>query len=65
MEGLRFPAEPDPDVIGVYFTLADGELDVLRRLPTPAGRLGTAAGGALSGQLEASLPAGSQRRMIA
>jgi hypothetical protein len=29
-------------VIGVYFTLADGEVDDLRRLPTPAGRLATA-----------------------
>lgn len=38
----RFPADPDPDVIGVYFTLADGEVDILRRLPTPAGRLATA-----------------------
>ncbi|MDX6682218.1 MAG: hypothetical protein QOG94_2257 [Solirubrobacteraceae bacterium] len=38
----RFPQDPDPDVIGVYFTLADGEVDDLRRLPTPAGRLATA-----------------------
>jgi len=38
----RFPQEPDPDVIGVYFTLADGEVDELRRLPTHAGRLETA-----------------------
>ncbi len=38
----RFPQDPDPDVVGVYFTLADGEVDVLRRLPTPAGRLATA-----------------------
>jgi hypothetical protein len=29
-------------VVGAYFTLADGEVDVLRRLPTPAGRLATA-----------------------
>ena len=38
----RFPSDFDPDVIGVYFTLADGEVDELRRLPTPAGRLATA-----------------------
>jgi hypothetical protein len=38
----RFPADPGPDVVGAYFTLADGEVDVLRRLPTPAGRLATA-----------------------
>jgi Domain of unknown function (DUF4158) len=38
----RFPQDPDPDVIAVYFTLADGEVDELRRLPTPAGRLATA-----------------------
>ncbi|MBW3607979.1 MAG: Gfo/Idh/MocA family oxidoreductase [Actinobacteria bacterium] len=38
----RFPQDPDPDVIGVYFTLADGEVDELRRLPTPAARLATA-----------------------
>jgi len=38
----RFPAHPGPDVVGAYFTLADGEVDVLRRLPTPAGRLATA-----------------------
>lgn len=38
----RFPQDPDPDVIGVYFTLADGEVDELRRLPTAAGRLATA-----------------------
>jgi len=38
----RFPQDPDPDVIGVYFTLADGEVNDLRRLPTPAGRLATA-----------------------
>ena len=37
-----FPADPGPDVVGAYFTLADGEVDVLRRLPTPAGRLATA-----------------------
>jgi Domain of unknown function (DUF4158) len=35
----RFPPEPDPDVIGAFFTLADGEVDALRRLPTPAARL--------------------------
>jgi hypothetical protein len=29
-------------VVGAYYTLADGEVDVLRRLPTPAGRLATA-----------------------
>jgi len=34
----RFPADPDPDAIGIYFTLADGEIDDLRRLPT-RGRL--------------------------
>ena len=33
------PADPDPDVTGAFFTLADGEVDVLRRLPTPAGSL--------------------------
>ncbi|MCA1697705.1 MAG: DUF4158 domain-containing protein [Actinobacteria bacterium] len=38
----RFPQDPDPDVIGVYFTLADGEVDDLRRLPTSSGRLATA-----------------------
>src|SRR3954452_12067289 len=38
----RFPADPDPDVVGAFFTLADGEVDVLRRLPTPAGRLAAA-----------------------
>jgi len=38
----RFPAEPDADVIGAFFTLADGEVDALRRLPTPAARLATA-----------------------
>lgn len=38
----RFPQDPDPDVIGAYFTLADGEIDTLQRLPTPAGRLATA-----------------------
>jgi integrase/recombinase XerC len=38
----RFPAEPDPDVIGAFFTLADGEVDALRRLPTPAARLASA-----------------------
>ena len=32
----RFPADPDPDAIGIYFTLADGEIDTLRRLPTLA-----------------------------
>ena len=26
------PADPDPDVTGAFFTLADGEVDVLRRL---------------------------------
>ncbi len=34
----RFPSDPDPDAIGIYFTLADGEIDILRRLPTPAAR---------------------------
>jgi hypothetical protein len=34
-----FPADPDPDVTGAFFTLADGEVDALRRLPTPAARL--------------------------
>jgi hypothetical protein len=43
----RFPADPDPEVVGAYFTLADGEVDALRRLPTPATRLATAV--ALSG----------------
>ena len=38
----RFPADPDPDAIGIYFTLADGEIDILRRLPTPGARLSTA-----------------------
>jgi len=38
----RFPADPGPDVIGAYFTLADGEVDIVRRLPTPTGRLATA-----------------------
>ncbi len=38
----RFPPDPDPDVIGAYFTLADGEVDDLRRLPTSSGRLATA-----------------------
>src|SRR5438034_2210414 len=38
----RFPAEPDPEVIGAFFTLADGEVDALRRLPTPAARLASA-----------------------
>jgi len=38
----RFPADPDPDAIGIYFTLADGEIDTLRRLPTPGARLSTA-----------------------
>jgi Domain of unknown function (DUF4158) len=43
----RFPSEPDPDVIGAYFTLAEGEVTALRRLPTPAARLAT--GMALAG----------------
>jgi hypothetical protein len=30
------PADPDPDAIGIYFTLADDEIDIPRRLPTPA-----------------------------
>lgn len=38
----RFPADPDPDAIGIYFTLADGEIDTLRRLPTPGARLSIA-----------------------
>ncbi len=38
----RFPGDPDPDAIGIYFTLADGEIDTLRRLPTPGARLSTA-----------------------
>ncbi len=38
----RFPADPDPDAIGIYFTLAEGEIDTLRRLPTPGARLSTA-----------------------
>ena len=44
----RFPPDPDPDVIGVYFTLTDGEVDDLRRLPTSSGRLATAAAPARS-----------------
>jgi hypothetical protein len=31
-----------PDAIAACFTLADGEVDVLRRPPTPAARLATA-----------------------
>lgn len=38
----RFPAESEPDVIGAFFTLADGEVDALRRLPTPTARLASA-----------------------
>src|SRR3954447_8719000 len=64
----RFPAEPDPDVVGAFFTLADGEVDVLRRLPTPAGRLATAVAvaairwlGFVPVELEHAPPAGVQR----
>ena len=31
-----------PDAIAALFTLADGEVDVLTRLPTPTARLATA-----------------------
>jgi len=41
-----FPADPDPDVIGAFFTLAEGELDALRRPPTPAARLAGAVAAA-------------------
>lgn len=37
----RFPQDPGPDVVGVYSTLADGEVDDFRRLRKPAGRLAT------------------------
>lgn len=64
----RFPQDPDPDVIGVYFTLADGEVDDLRRLPTPAGRLATAIAvaairwlGFVPAELEHAPSAGVQR----
>ena len=64
----RFPQDPDPDVIGVYFTLADGEVDELRRLPTPAGRLATAIAvaairwlGFVPAELEHAPSAGVQR----
>jgi hypothetical protein len=64
----RFPPDPDPDVIGVYFTLADGEIDELRRLPTPAGRLATAIAvaairwlGFVPAELEHTPSAGVQR----
>jgi Domain of unknown function (DUF4158) len=64
----RFPQDPDPDVIGVYFTLADGEVDDLRRLPTPAGRLATAIAAAairwlgfVPAELEHAPTAGVQR----
>ncbi len=64
----RFPQDPDPDVIGVYFTLADGEVDELRRLPTPAGRLATAIAvaairwlGFVPAELEHATSAGVQR----
>src|SRR3954470_24636444 len=63
-----FPADPAPDVIGVYFTLADGEVDVLRRLPAPAGRLATAVAvasirwlGFVPAELENAPPAAVQR----
>ena len=36
------PDDPDPDPIAAFFTLADGEVDALSRLPTPAARLATA-----------------------
>jgi hypothetical protein len=64
----RFPADPDPDVVGVYFTLADGEVDDLRRLPTPAGRLAAAVAvaairwlGFVPAELENAPAAGVQR----
>ena len=64
----RFPQDPDPDVIGVYFTLADGEVDDLRRLPTRAGRLATATAvaairwlGFVPAELEHAPVAGIQR----
>ena len=38
----RFLADPDPEVVGGYFTLADGEVDALGQLPTPATRLASA-----------------------
>ncbi|MDX6719089.1 MAG: hypothetical protein QOJ63_1343 [Solirubrobacteraceae bacterium] len=64
----RFPQDPDPDVIGVYFTLADGEVDELRRLPMPAGRLATAIAvaairwlGFVPAELEHAPSAGVQR----
>src|SRR3954462_11388669 len=63
-----FRADPAPDVIGVYFTLADGEVDVLRRLPAPAGRLATAVAvaairwlGFVPAELENAPAAGVQR----
>jgi len=55
-------------VIGVYFTLADGEVDELRRLPTAAGRLATAIAvaairwlGFVPAELEHAPVAGVQR----
>lgn len=64
----RFPQDLDPDVIGVYFTLVDGEVDELRRLPTPAGRLATAIAvaairwlGFVPAELEHAPSAGVQR----
>ena len=64
----RFPDDPDPDVVSAYFTLADGEVDILRRLPTPAGRLATAVAvaairrlGFVPAELENASAAGVQR----
>jgi len=36
------PRRPRRRGIGAYFTLADGEVDALRRLPTPPARLASA-----------------------
>ena len=47
----RFPADPDREVVGAYFTLADGEVDALRRLPTLATRLASAVALSATGTL--------------